>query len=132
MKNDGRPYFLLPDVVNIREECELKVRALPFAAVRSFMLRNYGGGERERGNHAHRAQWQAIQVIVGRLFVLLEQRDGWLHKDLMYPTEDRLLVVPPMTWLTLRLHAGSQVLVLASGPYDEQDYMRHRSEWGQR
>lgn len=126
-----RPYFL-PHTLHVRAECELKTRALPFPAVRAFTIRNYGGGERERGDHAHRKQWQALQVIAGRAFVLLEQRDAWSQKALLYSTEDQMLVVPPLTWLTLRLHAGSQVLVLASGAYDEADYIRHRSEWEQR
>lgn len=125
----GHPYFLAPAVGDTRAGCDLKVWDLPFLAARMFVLHNSSGGERERGAHAHKEQWQAFYVVSGRAFFHLERRDGWKQMMLMYSGEDRVLVVPPLTWLTLRIHDGARVLAQASGLYDEAEYVRNRALW---
>lgn len=123
------PRFVRFDAPLIREGVSLLPAPLPFKAAHAFLLENWSGGERERGNHAHRQQTQALCVIASRVFVLVEQRGGAADKFLLQSSDPAWLVVYPQSWLTLRMSPGARVLVIADGHHDEADYQRDRSAW---
>jgi len=51
--------------------------------------------------------------------------DGVARAKFELPPIDAALYIPPMTWLELdRFSENSVCAVLASGPYDETDYIR--------
>lgn len=113
----------------IRDGVSLLPAPLPFVAVHSFLLENWSGGERERGGHAHKAQTQALLVLASRVFVLTEQRGNVSDKFLLRADDPAWLVVPPGTWLTLRMTPGARLLAIVDGSYAESDYQRDRAAW---
>lgn len=95
---------------------------LPFVPQRCFLV--HGVPSREvRGEHAHRRCAQFLVCVHGSMSVLVD--DG-THRD-----EHRLdspsvgLYLPPMVWGTQYRYSEDAVLmVLASLPYDADDYLR--------
>ena len=101
--------------------------ALPFVPRRFFAL---AGMETEtvRGRHAHRPCEQLVVVLRGSCRVELLDAGG--RDALVLDTPVSALHVPPMVWADLReFTPGSIVMVLASDPYDEADYIRSLSDF---
>ena len=79
-------------------------------------------GER-RGGHAHRDLTQAVVAIPGR--VSFELDDGVTRTTHLLARPNEYLIVPPGNWRDFTaLEQGSTLLVLASAPYEEADYIR--------
>ena len=102
-------------------------RHVPFAVKRVFAI--YGvprGGA--RGGHAHRAQQQLLLMLAGGCTVVVDDGRSRVEERLETPTA--ALHVPAGQWLELKdFSSGAICLVLASGPYDEADYIRDYSEF---
>lgn len=97
---------------------------VPFAIQRLFYMYDMREGI-VRGEHAHRAQEQFLIAIAGSVIVRAEDAAGATTFRLDSPCLG--LFVPAMTWLTVEAGSASTIcVVLASGLYDEADYIRDR------
>jgi len=100
---------------------------VPFAPVRFFMV--YGVPSREtRGEHAHRICHQYLVCVAGSCRVLAD--DGRKRMDVLLDAPNKGLHLPPMTWGTQYDYSADAVLlVFASHPYDNDDYIRSYDEF---
>lgn len=95
---------------------------IPFAIKRVFIIAGVPPDGR-RGGHAHRSLGEVIIALTGSLEVSLDDADERAEVRLSRP--DKGLYIPPMVWAEEGQFApGTIVLVLASAPYDESDYVR--------
>jgi len=107
----------------------LESLALPFLAARVQTINNLSGGERERDGYACREQQQLLLPLKGRIFALAEQAGGFSEKYMLRSDDQRVLLVPPGTWLTLRMSPTAALLVITDGVHNDADYLRDRQEW---
>ena len=102
--------------------------ALPFAAERFFIVDDVPVGD-IRGDHAHRTCHQLLICTVGRVLVTTQGGEGGPASFLATP-ESGCVHIPPLVWATQQYEtADSQLLVLASEPYDADEYIRDRGEF---
>jgi dTDP-4-dehydrorhamnose 3,5-epimerase-like enzyme len=102
-------------------------RHVPFAVKRMFAIYGVPPGV-ARGGHAHRAQQQLLLMLAGECTVVVD--DGLCRVEERLETPTAALHVPAGLWLELKdFSSGAICLVLASGPYDEGDYIRDYSEF---
>jgi len=100
---------------------------LPFLVRRLYWIHGMREGE-ARGAHGHRQLIQAMIAVTGR--VRIEFDDGQTRSEFLLDRPDRALIVPPGLWRDFTaLDAGTTLLVLASDPYDEADYIRDYDEF---
>jgi len=100
---------------------------LPFVPRRVFFV--YGVPRASmRGEHAHKACHQAIVCASGSMKVEVESLAGTRQFTLDSP--ESLLYLPPMVWAAQHGYTeGTISIVLASDPYDPDDYIRDHGEW---
>lgn len=97
-------------------------RDLPFLPQRSFTVFDVPS-EEIRGEHAHRRCHQFLLCVHGSLRVMVD--DGSQRESFELDAPHVGLHVPPMIWAAqYRYSADAVLLVLASEPYDEADYIR--------
>jgi WxcM-like protein len=97
-------------------------RQVPFPIRRAYWIYDVPGGE-VRGGHAYRRLEELIIAVSGSFDVALESemKSETVHLNRSYYG----LYVPPMTWRQLENFSTNGVcLILASLPYEEQDYIR--------
>lgn len=95
---------------------------LPFAPQRYFLVFDVPSREL-RGEHAHKTCHQFLVCVHGSCRVLLD--DGDSRRELTLDRPDLGVYMPPMIWGTqYRYSADAVLLVLASLPYDPDDYIR--------
>lgn len=100
---------------------------IPFEIRRIYYLYDVPDGLK-RGAHAHKDLQQLIIAVSGSFDVVLDDGETKLRFHLSGP--DRGLYVCPMVWRELEnFSSGSVCLVLASNPYDENDYFRDYDEY---
>jgi hypothetical protein len=102
-------------------------RHLPFPIRRAYWLYDVPGGEL-RGGHGYRELEELIISVSGSLDVVLDDGEtaDVVHLNRSYYG----LYVPPLTWRQLEnFSTNSFCLVLASRPYDEEDYIRDRDSF---
>lgn len=100
---------------------------VPFDVKRTYYLYDVPGGE-SRGGHAHKELRQLIVAASGSFSVTLD--DGNIKRTFMLNRPYQGLLVVPGIWRTLDdFSSGSVCLVLASHPYDEDDYIRDYNEF---
>jgi hypothetical protein len=95
---------------------------VPFPIARVYYLYDVPGGE-SRGGHAHRELEQLIIAAAGSFDVIADDgsETARFHLNRSYHG----LLVPRLTWRELgNFSSGSVCLVLASQPYEEDDYYR--------
>jgi UDP-2-acetamido-3-amino-2,3-dideoxy-glucuronate N-acetyltransferase len=101
--------------------------ALPFTAARSFVVFDPPGAI-ARGGHAHRACEQFLIAVGGSVAVTVD--DGHQTQEYLLDSPSVGLHIPAGIWAEQRYPGpASRLLVLASMPYDEADYIRDRSEY---
>ena len=101
--------------------CELE-EELPFMPRRYFMVFDVPGAD-VRGEHAHRECHQFMVCVSGSVHIVAD--DGERRQEFVLDSKDIGLYIPPMTWGIQYLYSpGSTLLVLASHPYDADDYLR--------
>jgi len=97
-------------------------RHVPFDIERVYYLYDVPGGA-ARGGHAHKQLWQVLVAISGSFDVILD--DGEARQRFSLNRSYNGLLVGPMMWRELdNFSSGSVCLVLASRPYEEEDYYR--------
>jgi dTDP-4-dehydrorhamnose 3,5-epimerase-like enzyme len=124
----ARPVLPLPEIVAPDPEVSGRIvvldcaEALPFAVRRVYWIHGMRSGE-VRGAHGHRRLTQAVVAVTGR--VRFELDDGARRSVHLLNRPDRYLIVPPGFWRDFTaLEDGTTLLVLASDPFDEDDYIR--------
>jgi hypothetical protein len=100
---------------------------LPFDIKRIFYLYDVPGGE-SRGAHAHRQCHQFLIAASGSFEVLLD--DGKTKRLVQLNRPYLGLHIPEMIWASeINFSSGAICLVMASQPYNEQDYIREYSDF---
>jgi WxcM-like, C-terminal len=100
---------------------------IPFEIARVYYLYDVPGGA-TRGGHAHRELQQLIVATSGSLEVVID--DGASRKGIKLNRSFVGLYMPAMIWRELvDFSSGSVCMVLASAPYDEDDYIRDYDEF---
>lgn len=95
---------------------------VPFDVKRVYYLYDVPGGV-ARGGHAHRSLYQMIVAVSGCFSVTLD--DGLVKRTFMLNRPYKALLVVPGIWRTLDdFSSGAVCMVLASEPYDDDDYIR--------
>lgn len=100
---------------------------IPFRIVRSYWIYDVPGGE-IRGSHAYRRNEEFIVALSGSFDVVLHdgEREYRFHMNRSYYG----LYVPKMMWRMMdNFSTNSLALILASQPYDENDYVRNWDEF---
>jgi hypothetical protein len=100
---------------------------LPFEIARVFYLDVVPGGA-SRAGHANRQGDHVLIAVAGSFDVILD--DGRNRESLTLSRSSYGLFVPRLIWRELkRFSSGAVCLVIASLPYDEQDYYRDYEEY---
>ena len=94
---------------------------LPFRVKRQYLLKS-ASSSKNGGQHAHKELWQFFICVQGSCHILFEGKNGKFEFLLDKPTQG--VVVPPGHWRDYKLAPTSVLSVLASEPYDENDYIR--------
>jgi hypothetical protein len=96
--------------------------ATPFPVRRVYWIHDLKEGAR-RGAHAHRALWQSFHAARGAFDLHLD--DGRERATYHMDDPGAAVIVPPMLWRDLDgFSEGAVCVVLASEPYDPDDYVR--------
>lgn len=100
---------------------------IPFRIERAFFV--YGVPSRDvRGEHAHRALHQLLICVHGACHIIVD--DGQQRDELILDDPTVGLHIPPMVWSIQYKYSSDAVLaVLASAPYDPDDYIRDYDEY---
>lgn len=100
---------------------------LPFAPQRLFTISQVPTGV-TRGSHAHRVCHQLLVAVQGSVSLSYESRQVKGRIELDKP--DQGLWVRPEVWLELTSFSEDAVLIVfASEPYSEPEYIRDRNEF---
>ena len=96
--------------------------AIPFNMKRVYYLYDIPSGT-NRGGHAHLKQQSVIIAMSGSFEVILD--DGKTKKSITLNKPNKGLLIPTGIWRELEnFSSGSVCLVIASGEFDENDYIR--------
>jgi acetyltransferase-like isoleucine patch superfamily enzyme/dTDP-4-dehydrorhamnose 3,5-epimerase-like enzyme len=102
-------------------------RDVPFVPRRFFAVYRVPTTE-TRGEHAHRSCHQFLICLAGSVIVMVD--DGTNRAQVLLDDPGRGLYIPPMVWGTQYEHSPDAILaVLASDPYDADDYIRDYDEF---
>lgn len=102
---------------------------LPFRVERIFTLLGIPEGE-VRGTHAHRECEQFLVCLSGSVTAVVD--DGQTRAEVVLDRPSLGLYMPPLTWGTqYRYSADAVLLVLASHPYDADDYIHDYDEFAE-
>jgi uncharacterized RmlC-like cupin family protein len=105
-------------------------REIPFEIARVFYVYDVVGGA-ERGGHAHVALEQVIVAVMGSFVVELD--DGSERREVELNRAYHGLYVPTNIWAQLvNFSAGAIAVVLASLPFNEEEYIRDYGEFVRR
>lgn len=100
---------------------------LPFEPRRVFVVYDVPS-ESVRGEHAHKTCAQFLVCLRGSVRCLVD--DGSARADVQLSSPDVGIFVPPMIWGTQWNYSRDAILlVLASHPYDADDYIRDYEEF---
>lgn len=125
----GVGLHVLREVRDMRGDlCAAEVGAdLPFVVRRSFLVYNVPSAEL-RGEHAHRQCSQFLLAVKGSVHVMVD--DGQQREEFILDRPNLGLHLPPMVWGTqYRYSSDAVLLVLASDPYDADDYVRDYAQF---
>lgn len=96
---------------------------LPFPVRRVYYIYDCSG--QSRGGHRHVKTYQALICVRGACTV--DWDNGQKTGTVVLDVPDRLLLVPPEDWHSMRdMTPNTMLLVLASEPYDPADYIIER------
>ena len=101
---------------------------IPFEIKRVYYLYDVPGGS-ERGGHAHKDLHQLIIAMSGSFDINLDDGKGNKIKHHLNRSYFGLYVCP-MMWRDIdNFSSGAFCMVLASAPYEEEDYFRDYDEF---
>jgi acetyltransferase-like isoleucine patch superfamily enzyme len=119
----------LPVVADLRGSLVANELAgmLPFVPQRYFVVFDVPS-QHVRGEHAHRECWQFLTCLHGSVAVHAD--DGEHRAEVVLDRPGRGIVIPPMVWASqFSYSSDAALLVLASHPYDNADYIRSYDEF---
>lgn len=100
---------------------------IPFETKRVYYLYDVPN-RADRGGHAHKALHQLVVAISGSFDIELFDGSQTIKYTLNQP--DQGLLIVPGIWRNLNSFSGGGIcLVLASGEYEEEDYIRSLNEF---
>jgi hypothetical protein len=100
---------------------------VPFNIARAYWVYDVPGGE-SRGGHAHKHLKQLVVALSGSFTVTLDDAHQQRKYLLNHPYQ--ALLIDEGTWRTLDdFSSGAVCLVLASEPFEEEDYIRDYDEF---
>ena len=100
---------------------------IPFEIKRVYYLYDVPGGA-DRGSHAHKLLHQFVICLSGSFDLILD--DGYGEKVFSLNRSHNGVYICPMIWRHLNnFSSGAVCMVLASEVYDENDYIRDRSQF---
>jgi dTDP-4-dehydrorhamnose 3,5-epimerase-like enzyme len=102
-------------------------RNIPFEVKRVFWT-YYTPESIVRGRHAHHATQQVLIATAGRIIVTTEEGDGSVQTFVL-EQPDKGVYIPPDVWHTMQYSHSAVQLVMASGHYDEKDYIREYADF---
>jgi acetyltransferase-like isoleucine patch superfamily enzyme/dTDP-4-dehydrorhamnose 3,5-epimerase-like enzyme len=95
---------------------------LPFTPRRYFMVSGVRSKE-VRGEHAHRECEQLLVCLSGSVSCVVD--DGEHRQEIVLDSPELAIYLPPMVWgIQYKYSHDAVLLVLASDPYDPDDYIR--------
>jgi acetyltransferase-like isoleucine patch superfamily enzyme/dTDP-4-dehydrorhamnose 3,5-epimerase-like enzyme len=101
--------------------------SVPFKVERFFLVYDVPSIE-IRGEHAHKECHQFLVCAHGTVSIVTD--DGNVREEFVLNSPDRGLYLPPMTWgIQYKYSSDAVLLVFASHPYDEADYIRDYEEF---
>ncbi|VVE89034.1 sugar 3,4-ketoisomerase [Pandoraea bronchicola] len=92
---------------------------LPFDMKRVYWI--YESDGQLRGGHRHRVTRQALVAVHGQVVVNLD--DGRHQAQVTLASPSQCLIVEPEDWHTMQFGPGAVLLVIASEPFDADDYI---------
>jgi len=103
-------------------------REVPFDIKRVYFINGFKVQQSVRGKHAHKHLDQALFCLSGNFVLYLE--DGRKQQSLMLSAGPTGVWIGKAVWHTMEsLSQNCVILVLASAPYDEHDYIRDFDEF---
>lgn len=100
---------------------------IPFEIKRVYYITNVFGDKR-RGFHAHKTLRQVMFCISGSCKVMLD--DGKEKTDILLDSPSEGLIIDSVMWHEMYdFSPGAVLLVLASGHYNEDDYIRDYNDF---
>lgn len=100
---------------------------VPFKVKRTYWVYDVPAGE-NRGGHAHKHCKELLVAVGGSFYVTLNNGTEECTFLLNHPYQG--LLVETCTWRTLNdFSAGAVCLVLASEPFNEEDYIREYDDF---
>jgi dTDP-4-dehydrorhamnose 3,5-epimerase-like enzyme len=103
-------------------------RDVPFAFPRVYWIYEVPGGA-TRGGHAYRSLHEVMIALSGSFDVVVDDGGGGAASVQLNRSYSGLYV-PPLTWRHLENFSTNAVcLILASAPYDEDNYVRDYAEF---
>jgi len=101
----------------------IQENAIPFEMKRVYYLYDIPSGGR-RGGHSHKLQQEFLVALSGSFDVILN--DGNEQKTITLNKPNKGLLIVNGIWRELEnFSSGSVCLVLASGVFEEEDYIRN-------
>ena len=116
--------FDLPKVLDKRGNLSFleENKHVPFKIARTYWIYDVPGGE-VRGGHAYKTLDEVIVALSGSFDIVLD--DGIEKRVFSLNRSYVALYVPKMIWRSMENFSTNSVsLIMASGAYDEADYIR--------
>jgi len=115
--------------MNQRDNSKLKFfegfNSIGFYPKRIFYI--LGDKNEARGNHAHKEQTQFMVCLQGKMEISCDDGE---NKSTYILNKDNAIMVNPLIWSEqIYLEHGSLLLVLADGPYSENEYLRNYADF---
>lgn len=125
----GATVYRLPVVRDLRGSLAVGElgKQLPFEPKRFFVVHDVPS-RHVRGEHAHRKLHQFLVCLKGELSLVVD--DGSRRQEVRLGGPEIGVHLPPMVWaVQYRFSPDAVLLVLASDPYDPNDYIRDYDEY---
>ena len=101
---------------------------IPFEIKRVYFINKLSEKSVPRGDHAHKTNTQVIVCLNGSFDLHLD--DGTNKQTLCLDNPSEGIILGPKLWHTMKNFSNNcTIAVFASHYYDEQDYIRHYSDF---
>ncbi|OXA95794.1 sugar 3,4-ketoisomerase [Flavobacterium hercynium] len=127
-KNSNNQLIEIPKIHDRRGNLSvIEGETIPFTSKRVYYLYDVPSGSK-RGGHAHKKQQEFLIALSGSFDVIL--KDGKTIETVTLNKPNLGLLIVDGIWRELRnFSSGAVCLVLASGEFDEDDYIREYKEF---